>query len=157
MSEPTSTESSPLSSIIIRIITNHIRAIEALATASMNSLNYAMLLSSYKNVISLAHALHSSRNLTDQFATLATENEDLMLKQDTTIADYNTLTACVSQLKVQLTQMLALANAATLLPVSCRSQLDPKLFTREDYTLLQPFLLTLHLYLQDYPREFPNE
>jgi hypothetical protein len=53
--------------------------------------------------------------------------------------------------------MLTLANATASLPVSRRSQPDPKPFTGEDCTLLQPFLLTLHLCLQDCPREFPDE
>jgi hypothetical protein len=80
MSEPTPTELCPPASVVVRIITDHARAIEALAAASADSLDHAMLLSSYKNAISLAHALHSSENLTNQVAALATENEDLMLK-----------------------------------------------------------------------------
>jgi hypothetical protein len=80
MSEPTSTESPPPASIIIRIIADHTRAVKALATTSANSLDYAMLLSSYENAIILAYALHSSENLTDQFAALATKNEDLALE-----------------------------------------------------------------------------
>jgi hypothetical protein len=89
MSESTSasTESTPQSSIIMRIIADHIRAIEALATTSTDSLDHAMLHSSYENAISLAHALHSSENLTDQFTALATENEDLMLERDAAVAD----------------------------------------------------------------------
>jgi hypothetical protein len=76
-----------------------------------------MLLSSYENVISLTHTLHSSENLTNQFTALATENEDLMLKGDTTIANYNTLTAWVTQLEAQLMQTLALTYVTTnLLP-----------------------------------------
>jgi hypothetical protein len=51
-----------------------------------------MLLSSYENMISLACTLHSSENLTNEFTTLTTENEDLMLEQDTAITDCNTLT-----------------------------------------------------------------
>jgi hypothetical protein len=65
MSEPTSTGSSPLSSIIMRIIADHIRTIEALAAASTDSLDHATLHSSYENAISLTCALHSSENLTD--------------------------------------------------------------------------------------------
>jgi hypothetical protein len=64
----------------MRIIANHIHAIKALAATSTDSLDYTTLYSIYKNAISLAHTLHSSKNLTDQFTTLATENEDLMLK-----------------------------------------------------------------------------
>jgi membrane-bound lytic murein transglycosylase MltF len=102
MSKPASTKLSSLSSVVIRIITNHVRAIEALATTSTNSLDYTMLLSSYENAISLTYTLHSSENLTDQFAALATENEDLAPKRDTTIADHNTLTTWVTQLEAQL-------------------------------------------------------
>jgi hypothetical protein len=81
----------------------------------------------------------------------------LSLEREATIADWNALTARISQLEVKLTQMLALANAAASLPISCRSQPDPKPFTGEDRTLLQPFLLTLRLHLQDRPGEFPDE
>jgi hypothetical protein len=75
-----STKLTPQSSVIVRIIADHIRTIEALASASADSLNHAMLYSSYENTISLAHALYSSENLTDGFTTLATENKDLMLE-----------------------------------------------------------------------------
>jgi hypothetical protein len=80
MSEPASTGLSPPSSVIMRIVTNYVHAIEALAAASADSLDHAMLRSSYKNAISLAHTLHSSKNLSDQFTALATKNEDLVLK-----------------------------------------------------------------------------
>jgi hypothetical protein len=82
-----STESTPQSSVIVRIVADHVRAIEALAAASVDSLDHTMLYSSYENAISLAHALHSSENLTNRFTTLATKNEDLALEQDTAIAD----------------------------------------------------------------------
>jgi hypothetical protein len=75
-----STELTPQSSAIMRIVADYVRAVEALATASVDSLDHAMLHSSYENAISLACALHSSENLTDQFTTLATENEDLTLE-----------------------------------------------------------------------------
>jgi hypothetical protein len=80
MSEPTPTKPSPLASVIVRIIANHARAIEALAIPSADSLDHAILLSRYKNAISLTRILHSSENLTYQFAALATENEDLVLE-----------------------------------------------------------------------------
>jgi hypothetical protein len=80
MSEPASTELFSLSSVIIRIIADYIHAIEALTTTSVNSLDHAMLLSSYENMISLAYTLYSRENLTNQYATLATKNKDLMLK-----------------------------------------------------------------------------
>jgi hypothetical protein len=80
MSKPTSTRSSPPSSVVVRIITNHVHAIEALADASADSLNHATLHSSYENTISLACALYSSENLTNQYTALAMENEDLLLE-----------------------------------------------------------------------------
>jgi hypothetical protein len=113
MSEPAPTEPSPPASVIIRIIADHARAIEALAATSTDSLDHATLLSSYENAISLARTLHSSENLTDRFAPLATENEDLALERDAAVADHNTLTARVTQLEAQLAQTLALANVAT--------------------------------------------
>jgi hypothetical protein len=80
MSEPIPTESPSPSSVVVRIVADHARAIEALAAASANSLDHTTLLSSYENAISLARVLHSSENVTDQFAALATENEDLALE-----------------------------------------------------------------------------
>jgi hypothetical protein len=80
MSKPTPTEPSPPASVIVRIIADHARAIEALTAASADSLDHATLVSSYENAISLARVLHSSENLTDQFAALATENKDLVLE-----------------------------------------------------------------------------
>jgi hypothetical protein len=88
-----------LSSIIIKIISDYARAIEALAAASTDSLNHATLHSSYENAINLAHVLHSSENLTNQFAVLVTKNEDLMLKYDATVTDHNALTAQFMQLE----------------------------------------------------------
>jgi hypothetical protein len=158
MSEPASTESSPPSSIVVRIVADHVRAIEALAATSAKSLDYATLLSSYENAISLTCVLHSSENLTDRFATLPTKNEDLVLEQDTAIADHNTLTAQVTQLEAQLMQTLALANVPTnLLPTSCTGQTDPKKFTVEDRGKLWSFLALLHLRLIDCPTVFANE
>jgi hypothetical protein len=153
-----STESTPQSSIIVRIIADHIRAVEALATASTDSLDHAMLHSSYENAISLAHALHSSENLTDRFTSLANENEDLALERDTTIADPNTLTTRVTQLEAQLTQTLALANVATNSSTTGRKgQMDPEKFTGEDHGKLRSFVALLRLRLIDRPREFLNE
>jgi hypothetical protein len=121
MSEPASTEPSPPASVVIRIIADYARAIEALATTSTDSLDHATLLSSYENLISLAHGLHSIENLTDQFAALATENEDLALERDAAIGNRNTLTPRVTQLKAQLAQTLALANVATnSSPAGCK-------------------------------------
>jgi hypothetical protein len=158
MSEPASTESSPPSSVIVRIIANHVRAIEALAATSADSLDYATLRSSYKNAISLARALYSSENLTDRFAALATENEDLILERDAAIADHNTLTARVTQLEAQLVQTLALTNIATNSSTAgLKGQTDPEKFTGEDRTKLRSFVALLHLHLIDCPGEFPNE
>jgi hypothetical protein len=64
----------------MRIIADHVHAIEALTAASMDSLDHTMPRSSYKNAINLACTLHSSKNLTDRFATLAAKNKDLALK-----------------------------------------------------------------------------
>jgi hypothetical protein len=117
-----------------------------------------MLLSSYENMISLTCALHSSENLTNQFGTLATENEDLTLQRASTITDCNTLTAQVTQLKAQLMQTLALANIATnASPTRYKGQTDLEKFTQEDYGKLRSFVALLHLHLIDHPREFPNE
>jgi hypothetical protein len=142
----------------MRIVSDHARAIKALAAASADSLDYAMLYSSYKNVINLAHTLHSSENLTDQFTMLVTENEDLVLERDTTIADYNILTARVTQLKAQLTQTLTLTTAATnSSPASYKGQTNPEKFTGEDHGKLRSFVALLHLWLIDCPGEFLSE
>jgi hypothetical protein len=158
MSEPATTESSPPSSVIVRIVADHVRAVEALAAASTNSLDHATLLSSYENAISLARTLHSSKNLTDQFATVATENEDLALERDATVADHNTLTARVTQLEAQLAQTLALTKVATNSSPAClKGQTDPEKFTGEDRGKLRSFVALLRLCLIDCPGEFPNE
>jgi hypothetical protein len=158
MSEPAPTEPSPPASVVVRIITDHTRAIEALAAASTDSLDHATLLSSYENAISLARTLHSSENLTDRFAALATENEDLALERDAAVTDRNTLTARVTQLEAQLAQTLALANVTTTSsPAGRKGQTDPEKFTREDRSKLRSFVALLHLRLIDRPGEFPNE
>jgi hypothetical protein len=124
----------------------------------VDALDYAMLCSSYENMINLTHTLHSSKNLTDWFAMLVTENEDLMLEHDATIADRNVLTTQVTQLKAQLTQTLALATATTnLSPTSCKGQTDPKKFTGEDHGKLRSFVALLCLRLIDHPGECPSE
>jgi hypothetical protein len=117
-----------------------------------------MLCSSYENAINLTHELHSSENLTDRFAALVTENEDLALECDATVADHNTLTARVTQLEAQLAQTLALTNIATTSsPASCKGQTDPEKFTGEDRGKLRSFVALLRLCLIDRPGEFPNE
>jgi hypothetical protein len=128
---PATTESSPLSSVIMRIITDHVRAVKALTGTSANSLDHATLCSTYENAIDLARVLHSSENLTDRFAMLVTENEDLTLKHDATIADCNALTTRVKQLEAQLMQTLTLVTTATnSLPTSRKGQTDTETFTR---------------------------
>jgi hypothetical protein len=113
----------------------------------VDSLDPVILRTNDEGAVNIARALNTSENLTNQFAALTTENEDLSLERDAAVADRNALTTHVSQLETQLTQTLALANTAASLPVSCRSQPDPRPFTGEDRTLLQPFLLTLRLHL----------
>jgi hypothetical protein len=142
----------------MRIVSDHTRAIEALAAASADSLDHATLRSSYENMINLAHVLHSSENLTNQFAMLVTENKDLALERDTTITDRNALTARVTQLEAQLTQTLTLVTAATnLSPTSHKGQTDPEKFTGEDRSKLRSFVALLCLRLIDRPGEFPSE
>jgi hypothetical protein len=160
MSEPApaTTESSPPPFIIVRIIADHVSAIEALAAASADSLDHAMLRSSYENAINLTCALHCSENLTDWFTTLVTENEDLALERDAAITDHSALTARVTQLMAQLTQTLTLATATTTLsPAGCKGQTDPEKFTGEDRGKLRSFVALHHLHLIDHPGEFPNE
>jgi hypothetical protein len=157
-SAPTTAVLSPLSSVIVKIISDHIRAIEALTTASADCLNHATLRSSYENAINLAYALHSSNNLTNRFAVLATENEDLVLEHDATVTDRNALTAQVMQLEAQLMQTLTLATASTnSLPAGRKGQTDPEKFTGDDRGKLRSFVALFHLRLIDHPREFPNE
>jgi hypothetical protein len=127
MSEPAPAKLPSLPSIIISIITDDACTIKALATTSANSLDYAMLLSSYENAISLACVVYSSENLTDQFAALVTKNEDLMLERDAAVTDHNTLTAQVTQLEAQLAQTLTLQTLlqAYRLP-AVRGRLTPR-------------------------------
>jgi hypothetical protein len=154
-SVPATTISSP---VIMRIISDHTRAIEALATASADSPDHTTLCSSYKNAINLACGLYSSKNLTNQFTTLVTKNKDLVLKCDATIANHNTLTTQVMQLKAQLMQTLALMTATTnSSPASYKGQTDPETFTREDYGKLRSFVALLCLRLIDHPAEFPSK
>jgi hypothetical protein len=144
--------------VIVRIVSDHARAVEALAAASADSLDHAMLRSSYENAINLTRALHSSENLTDRFATLVNENEDLALERDAAVADRNTLTARVTQLEAQLAQTLTLANISTSSsPAGRKGQTDPEKFTGEDGSKLRSFVALLRLRLIDRPGEFPNE
>jgi hypothetical protein len=139
-----STESTPQSSVVVRIVADHIRAVEALAAASADSLDHATLHSSYENAISLTRTLYSSENLTDRFTALANENEDLTLERDAAITDGNILTARVTQLEAQLTQTLTVANVATNSSTTSRKgQTDPEKFTGEDRGKLRSFMALL--------------
>jgi hypothetical protein len=131
---------------------SHAHAPEALATTSADSLDHAILCTSYENAINLTHILYSSENLTNQFATLVTETEDLILECDTTIADRNALTTRVMQLKAQIMPTLALVTTATnSLPAGCKGLTNPKKFTREDHGKLRSFVALLHVHLIDCP------
>jgi hypothetical protein len=157
MSESTPT-TAILSPVIMRIISDYPHAIEALAAASTDSLDHATVCSSYKNAINLTRALYSSENLTDQFATLVTENEDLTLEHDATITNRNSLTARVTQLEAQLMQTVTLMTAATnSSPASRKRQTDPEKFTGEDCSKLRSFVALLCLWLIDHPGEFLSE
>jgi hypothetical protein len=160
MSEPTpaTTESSSPSSVVVRIVADHVRAVEALTASSAKSLDHAMLRTSYENAINLARALHSSENLTDRFAALAAEHKDLPLERGAAVADHNALTARVTQLEAQLTQTLSLVTAATnSSPAGCKGQTDPEKYTGEDRGKLRSFVALLRLRLIDRPGEFLNE
>jgi hypothetical protein len=142
----------------MRIISDHAHAIGALAAASADSLDHATLRSSYENPINLARALHSSENLTNRFATLVTENKDLALERDTTVADHNMLTTWVMQLEAQLMQTLALMTDTTnVSPATCKGQTNPEQFIGEDRSKLRSFVALLCLRLINRPGEFLSE
>jgi hypothetical protein len=96
MSEPAPIPDSPL---IVRILADHARAIEALATTSADSLDPATLRASYEGAVNLARVLNTSENLTDRFTALTAEIEDLSLDRDAAVADHNTLSTGVTQLE----------------------------------------------------------
>jgi hypothetical protein len=155
MSEPAPVPDSPL---IVRILADHARAIEALATTSADSFDPATLCASYEGAVNLARALNTSENLTNRFTALAAKIEDLSLDRDAAVADCNTLSTRVTQLESQLCQTLALANlASSSVPALRKMQPDPKPFTGEDRNKLRSFITMLHLRLIDRPGEFPNE
>jgi hypothetical protein len=130
MSEPAPVPDSPL---IVRILADHARAIEALAATSADSFDPATLRMSYEGAVNLAHALNTSENLTDQFTALAAKIEDLSLDRDAAIADRNMLSTWVTQLESQLSQTLALANlASSSIPAPRKMQPDRKPFTGEE-------------------------
>jgi hypothetical protein len=157
MSESVPTTAFP-SPIIVRIISDYACAVEALAAASADSLNHAMLRSSYENAINLACILHSSKNLTNQYTMLITENEDLALERDAAMANCNVLTARVMQPKAQLMQTLMLMTATTnSSPAGHKGKTNPEMFTREDHGNLRSFVALLHLWLINYPGDFPSE
>jgi hypothetical protein len=157
-SVPATAELLPLPFVMVKIVTVYACAIEALAAASMEYLYHTTLHTSYENAINLACTLHSSKNLTDRFATLVTETEELMLAHDATITDDNALTTQVVQLKAQLMQTITLMTTATnSSSTGCKGQTNPEKFTMEDCSKLRSFVALLHLHLIDCPREFPNE
>jgi hypothetical protein len=128
---PATSKLSPPPFIIVRIIADDIHAIEALAATSADSHDHATLHTSYENAINLTYTLYSSENLTNWFAALVTETEDIMLECNATIADCNTLTTQVMQLEAQLMQTLTLMTATTnVSPTGHKGQTDPKMFTR---------------------------
>jgi hypothetical protein len=112
-SAPTTAKPSPQPFIIVNVITSHARAVKALAATSADSLDHTTVHTSYEKAINLARTLHSGENLTNQFTTLVTETEDLVLKRDAAIADHNALTARVVQLEAPLMQTLSLTTATT--------------------------------------------
>jgi hypothetical protein len=99
MSEPAHIPNSPL---IVRILTDHAHAIEALAATSADSFDPATLCVSYEGAVNITHAFNTSKNLTDQFTALAAKIEDLSLDRDATLADCNILSTHVTQLESQL-------------------------------------------------------
>jgi hypothetical protein len=155
MSKPAPVPDSPL---IVRILADHTRAIEALAATSADSFDPATLRASYEGAINLARALNTSENLTDRFTAIAAKIEDHSLDRDAAIADHNTLSTWVTQLESQLSQTLALANLASFsVPAPCKAQPDPKPFTGEERNKLRSFITMLHLRLIDRPGEFLDE
>jgi hypothetical protein len=84
--------------IIVKIITGYGRALEDLTATSADSLHHAMHCTSCKNVINVAHMLHSSENLSNQFATVSTDTENVTLECNTAIAEPNELTTHVLRL-----------------------------------------------------------
>jgi hypothetical protein len=77
--------------VIVKIITSHTSTRDSLANPSSDSLDPAMIHSSYVNAINLTRILHSSESLTDQFVALVTGTEDLGLKHDATVTNHNKL------------------------------------------------------------------
>jgi hypothetical protein len=155
MSEPAPIPDSPL---IMRILADYAYAIKALAATSANSFDPATLRVSYEGAVNLAHALNTSKNLTDRFTALATKIEDLSLDRDAAIANCNMLSTHVTQLESQLSQTLALANlASSSVPALRKMQPDPKPFTGEECSKLHSFITMLHLCLIDRPSKFPDE
>jgi hypothetical protein len=155
MSDPAPVPDSPL---IMRILADHARTIKALAATSADCFHPATLRPSYEGAINLAHALNTSKNLTDRFTALAAEIKDLSLDRDAAVADRNTLSTRVTQLESQLSQTLALANlASSSIPAPRKVQPDPKPFIGEERNKLRSFITMLRLRLINRPGEFPDE
>jgi hypothetical protein len=155
MSEPAPV---PDSLLIVRILADHARAIEALAATSADSLDPATLRASYEGAVNLARVLNTSKNLTDRFTALAAKIKDLSHDRDAAVVDRDTLSTQVTQLESQLSQTLALANlASSSIPTPRKTQPDPKPFTGEECNKLRSFITMLRLRLIDRPGEFPDE
>jgi hypothetical protein len=151
------TDDEPETFAIVKIMATRARGLEALAAASADNLDPDTLHTRYNNAIQLAHALNTSENLTERFATLTN-------KRDAATADLNTATTQLTQLRTQLTQTLALATAAATNTNNGGSQTggrkgqtDPEKFTGEDRHKLRSFIALLRLRLIDRPGEFPDE
>jgi hypothetical protein len=87
------TDDEPKTFAIVRIMATCARGLEALAAASTDNLDPAMLRTRYNNAIQLARALNVSENLTEQFTTLLSDTETLTNERDAATADLNTATA----------------------------------------------------------------
>jgi hypothetical protein len=158
------TDDEPETFAIVKIMVTHAHGLKALAAASVDNLDPAMLCTHYNNAIQLAHTLNASENLTEQFTTLLSDTKTLTNEQDAATTDLNTATAQLTQLRTQLTQTLALATVAATnanngrgQTGSRKGQTDPEKFTREDQHKLRSFIALLRLRLIDHPGEFPNE
>jgi hypothetical protein len=151
-------EPSPPSFVIVEIVTGYTCPIKAFTATSADSLDHAMLHTTYKNAINLACTLHSSKNLTDWFAALVTETEHLMIQCNATIANCTTLTAPIVRLNTQLMLTLTLATTTTNpSPAGCKEQTNPEKFTREDCGKLRSFVPLLCLCLIDRCGEVMNK
>jgi regulator of replication initiation timing len=156
------TKPSPQSFAIIKIITRHAHTLEALTATGVDFLDPTMLHTGYANGINLTHTLTASENLIEQFMTLLAKANHLVNEHDTAITDNNTATTELTQLRIELSQTLAITSAtdgnnqADSLPTSHKGQTNPQKFSREGHNKLWSFMTLLYICLIDHPREFPN-